>query len=118
MQTPLDRRESEAFLLRIRAESTQDDHAHASLPCCKFSKRSTSLYPPLSPGDRNLIAPMTTVSFKITMADKYLPTFAGFDLRPFLYPSRFPFQFKKIDDLASQLPDQSNADEATSKKSD
>jgi hypothetical protein len=23
--------------------------------------------------------------------------FAGYDLRPFLYPSRFPFQFSKID---------------------
>jgi len=51
-------------------------------------------------------------------AESYSPDDNRFDLRPFLYPSRFPFQFKKIDDLASQLPDQSNADEATSKKSD
>ncbi len=29
----------------------------------------------------------------------------GFDLRPFLYPSRFPFQFAKIDALAESLPD-------------
>jgi NAD+ synthase (glutamine-hydrolysing) len=32
----------------------------------------------------------------------------GFDLRPFLYPSRFPWQFKKIDDVAAVLPDRSN----------
>jgi NAD+ synthase (glutamine-hydrolysing) len=32
---------------------------------------------------------------------------AGFDLRPFLYPSRFPWQFKKIDDIAAVLPDRS-----------
>lgn len=30
---------------------------------------------------------------------------AGFDLRPFLYPSRFEHQFAKIDGLAAQLPD-------------
>ena len=32
----------------------------------------------------------------------------GFDLRPFLYPSRFPWQFKKIDDIAAVLPDRSS----------
>ena len=32
----------------------------------------------------------------------------GFDLRPFLYPSRFPWQFKKIDQIAAVLPDRSN----------
>lgn len=32
----------------------------------------------------------------------------GFDLRPFLYPSRFPWQFKKIDEVAAVLPDRSN----------
>ena len=31
----------------------------------------------------------------------------GFDLRPFLYPSRFPFQFRKIDEVAAKLPDRS-----------
>jgi hypothetical protein len=31
----------------------------------------------------------------------------GFDLRPFLYPSRFPWQFKKIDEIAAVLPDRS-----------
>jgi hypothetical protein len=33
---------------------------------------------------------------------------AGFDLRPFIYPSRFPQQFKKIDEVAAVLPDCSN----------
>ncbi|KAJ7180584.1 hypothetical protein C8R46DRAFT_1069892 [Mycena filopes] len=32
-----------------------------------------------------------------------------FDLRPFLYPSRFPWQFKKIDEIAAVLPDRSYA---------
>ena len=31
----------------------------------------------------------------------------GFDLRPFLYPARFPFQFDKIDSVAERLPDRS-----------
>ncbi len=30
---------------------------------------------------------------------------SGYDLRPFLYPSKFPFQFAKIDALAQSLPD-------------
>ncbi|KAG1791178.1 uncharacterized protein HD556DRAFT_1445441 [Suillus plorans] len=30
------------------------------------------------------------------------------DLRPFIYPSRFPRQFKKIDEVAAVLPDRSN----------
>jgi NAD+ synthase (glutamine-hydrolysing) len=33
---------------------------------------------------------------------------SGFDMRPFLYPSRFPFQFNKIDQLAAKLPNRSN----------
>lgn len=33
--------------------------------------------------------------------------FTGFDLRPFLYPSRFPWQFRKIDEVAQALPDRS-----------
>ncbi len=33
---------------------------------------------------------------------------AGFDMRPFLYPSRFPWQFRKIDDVAALLPDRSS----------
>ncbi|KAI6122304.1 NAD+ synthase [Pisolithus croceorrhizus] len=31
-----------------------------------------------------------------------------FDLRPFLYASRFPWQFRKIDQVAAALPDRSN----------
>jgi NAD+ synthase (glutamine-hydrolysing) len=37
----------------------------------------------------------------------YLPSSSGFDLRPFLYPSRFPWQFRKIDEVAAALPDRS-----------
>ncbi|KZS94636.1 glutamine-dependent NAD synthetase with GAT domain-containing protein [Sistotremastrum niveocremeum HHB9708] len=41
-------------------------------------------------------------------AESYSPDDNRFDLRPFLYPARFPFQFRKIDDLADALPDRSN----------
>ncbi|KAH6915858.1 hypothetical protein BKA70DRAFT_1253990 [Coprinopsis sp. MPI-PUGE-AT-0042] len=37
-------------------------------------------------------------------AESYSPDDNRFDLRPFLYNSRFPWQFKKIDDLAAKLP--------------
>lgn len=30
----------------------------------------------------------------------------GYDLRPFLYPTRFPHQYKKIDALAARLQEQ------------
>lgn len=33
----------------------------------------------------------------------------GFDLRPFLYPARFPWQFNKIDEIAGALPDRSHS---------
>ncbi|OCB85527.1 glutamine-dependent NAD synthetase with GAT domain-containing protein [Sanghuangporus baumii] len=42
-------------------------------------------------------------------AESYSPDDNRFDLRPFLYPSRFPFQFKKIDELAEKLPDRSQS---------
>ncbi|KAG5220027.1 glutamine-dependent NAD(+) synthetase [Salix suchowensis] len=35
------------------------------------------------------------------------PTQVWFDLRPFLYPARFPWQFRKIDEVAAALPDRS-----------
>ncbi|KAF8159641.1 hypothetical protein B0H34DRAFT_704302 [Crassisporium funariophilum] len=41
-------------------------------------------------------------------AESYSPDDNRFDLRPFLYPSRFPWQFKKIDEIAAVLPDRSN----------
>ncbi|GJJ11431.1 hypothetical protein Clacol_005664 [Clathrus columnatus] len=41
-------------------------------------------------------------------AESYSPDDNRFDLRPFLYPSRFPFQFKKIDAVAALVPDRSN----------
>ncbi|KAJ7583253.1 carbon-nitrogen hydrolase [Mycena floridula] len=40
-------------------------------------------------------------------AESYSPDDNRFDLRPFLYPSRFPWQFKKIDTVAASLPDRS-----------
>ncbi|KAL7414937.1 hypothetical protein BDY24DRAFT_385103 [Mrakia frigida] len=40
-------------------------------------------------------------------AESYSPDDNRFDLRPFLYPSRFPFQFRKIDQLAARLPNRS-----------
>jgi len=41
-------------------------------------------------------------------AESYSPDDNRFDLRPFLYPSRFPWQFGKIDQVAAALPDRSN----------
>ncbi|KAF8504123.1 hypothetical protein JB92DRAFT_2968916, partial [Gautieria morchelliformis] len=41
-------------------------------------------------------------------AESYSPDDNRYDLRPFLYPSRFPFQFRKIDEVAALLPDRSN----------
>ncbi|KDQ12997.1 hypothetical protein BOTBODRAFT_112092 [Botryobasidium botryosum FD-172 SS1] len=41
-------------------------------------------------------------------AESYSPDDNRFDLRPFLYPSRFPFQFAKIDATVPGLPDRSN----------
>jgi NAD+ synthase (glutamine-hydrolysing) len=43
---------------------------------------------------------------------------AGFDMRPFLYPSRFPWQFRKIDDVAELLPDRSNVEPEQKTKTD
>ncbi|CAD6906105.1 unnamed protein product [Tilletia controversa] len=40
-------------------------------------------------------------------AESYSPDDNRFDLRPFLYPSRFPFQFRLIDELAAKIPDRS-----------
>lgn len=41
----------------------------------------------------------------IAIQESYSPDDNRFDLRPFLYPSRFTHQFKKIDELAGRLPD-------------
>ncbi|KAG8830868.1 glutamine-dependent NAD(+) synthetase [Serendipita sp. 400] len=40
-------------------------------------------------------------------AESYSPDDNRFDLRPFLYPANFPFQFAKIDTVAQTLPDRS-----------
>ncbi|KAH8116491.1 glutamine-dependent NAD synthetase with GAT domain-containing protein [Phellopilus nigrolimitatus] len=50
--------------------------------------------------------------------ESYSPDDNRFDLRPFLYPSRFPFQFKKIDELAGRLPDRSQASSQSGKDKD
>jgi hypothetical protein len=47
--------------------------------------------------------------------ESYSPDDNRFDLRPFLYPSRFAHQFAKIDSLAKELPNratQPGADKA------
>ena len=64
---------------------------------------------------RNPTAQMTIVRASsdrpATRGDANLTLFGanttGFDLRPFLYPARFPFQFSKIDSVAQKLPDRS-----------
>lgn len=39
----------------------------------------------------------------------------GFDLRPFLYPARFPWQFRKIDQVVATLADRSTVNPAEAK---
>ncbi|KAG2011719.1 NAD+ synthase, variant 2 [Coprinopsis cinerea AmutBmut pab1-1] len=51
-------------------------------------------------------------------AESYSPDDNRFDLRPFLYNARFPWQFKKIDDLAAALPDKSGIEDSRKPKSD
>lgn len=41
-------------------------------------------------------------------AESYSPDDNRFDLRPFLYPASFPYQFKRIDEAANSLPDRSS----------
>lgn len=41
------------------------------------------------------------------LQEAYSPDDNRFDLRPFLYPSRFPWQFRAIDAKAALLPDKS-----------
>lgn len=57
---------------------------------------------------------MTTIT-PAYHAESYSPDDNRFDLRPFLYPSRFPFQFRKIDEVAVILPDRSNISAAQEK---
>ncbi|KAG8884093.1 glutamine-dependent NAD(+) synthetase [Tulasnella sp. 332] len=51
-------------------------------------------------------------------AESYSPDDNRFDLRPFLYPSRFPYQFAKIDKLAAVVPDRSNVSASEKTKVD
>lgn len=39
--------------------------------------------------------------------ENYSPDDNRFDLRPFLYPSRFDHQFKRIDEDAAMMPNRS-----------
>ncbi|EPQ56621.1 glutamine-dependent NAD synthetase with GAT domain-containing protein [Gloeophyllum trabeum ATCC 11539] len=52
---------------------------------------------------------MTTIT-PAYHAEQYSPDDNRFDLRPFLYPSRFPWQFRKIDEVAATLPNLSNGE--------
>ncbi|KZT25242.1 glutamine-dependent NAD(+) synthetase with GAT domain-containing protein [Neolentinus lepideus HHB14362 ss-1] len=54
---------------------------------------------------------MTTIT-PAYHAEQYSPDDNRFDLRPFLYPSRFPWQFRKIDEVAATLPDHSGEGKA------
>lgn len=42
-------------------------------------------------------------------AESYSPDDNRFDLRPFLYPSKFLWQFRKIDERAAKMPDHSES---------
>ncbi|KAF9052331.1 glutamine-dependent NAD synthetase with GAT domain-containing protein [Hymenopellis radicata] len=48
-------------------------------------------------------------------AESYSPDDNRFDLRPFLYNTLFPWQYKKIDDVAAVLPDRSGSKEKAKK---
>ena len=103
--------EGQVVLFRARAQQTQDDHVDALIPCgkCPFVPvlkpqvtQFSFIQESYSPDDNSTHAPKVC---DITDANA---VFIGFDLRPFLYPSRFPWQFKKIDQVAAALPDRSN----------
>jgi len=47
---------------------------------------------------------MTTIT-PAYHAESYSPDDNRFDLRPFLYPTRFPYQFAMIDHAVAELPD-------------
>ncbi|QRV88948.1 carbon-nitrogen hydrolase [Ceratobasidium sp. AG-Ba] len=49
-------------------------------------------------------------------AENYSPDDNRFDLRPFLYNVRFPFQFAKIDETAKNLPNKSSIQDAGKKQ--
>ncbi|KAF8265066.1 glutamine-dependent NAD synthetase with GAT domain-containing protein [Lactarius quietus] len=51
-------------------------------------------------------------------AEAYSPDDNRFDMRQFLYPSRFPWQFRKIDEVAAALPDRSNVEPEQKTKTD
>ena len=105
----LDCRKGQAFFLRARQKSSQDDNLNSCIPCGSLSSMgfkkiaNISCYRP-----RNPTVQMITVSKRTKSCPSHCSLWPpGFDLRPFLYPSRFPWQFKKIDEIAAALPDRS-----------
>ncbi|ELU43539.1 glutamine-dependent NAD(+) synthetase synthase [Rhizoctonia solani AG-1 IA] len=58
---------------------------------------------------------MTTLTPSYHAADRERHKL-GFDLRPFLYNARFPFQFAKIDDIAKKILDRSTAQDEVRKE--
>jgi NAD+ synthase (glutamine-hydrolysing) len=54
----------------------------------------------------SFLSPRVLIFLRIVQ-ENYSPDDNRFDLRPFLYPARFPWQFKKIDQIAAALPDRS-----------
>jgi hypothetical protein len=110
--------ESQAFLLWIRPQSPQDDHHNTSIPRCESGVLNFGIIIPQQ-RNRNRIVPMITVRILILLTpdvECWSNGLLGFDLRPFLYPSSFPWQFKKIDEVAAVLPDRSNHGSASKVK--
>ena len=85
---------------------TPSYHAVSQLSSKRVFVANTLLQESYSPDDNSELKDY--VSPKSTLI-KSLP---GFDMRPFLYPSRFPWQFKKIDEVAAVLPDRSRKDKS------
>ena len=63
----------------------------------------TAIQESYSPDDNR----KTLASHPRVVSDALRPHSAniGFDLRPFLYPTRFPYQFAMIDHAVAELPD-------------
>ena len=85
---------------------TPSYHAVSQLSSNRVFVANSLLQESYSPDDNSELKDY--VSPKLTLII-FLP---GFDMRPFLYPSRFPWQFKKIDEVAAVLPDRSRKDKS------
>jgi len=106
-----DCRQGETILLWAREESTQDDDLNSRLSRgsstvffnCRIDTANFEDQESYSPDDNRKWCKLEWGS----KGTDHTPL--GFDLRPFLYPSQFPWQFKKIDEVAAALPDKSQA---------